>query len=275
MIAVNIVFYLFVFIMGITFGSFFTLAVYRIPLRKDITHTRSFCPECNHALSFFDLIPLFSYLFLGGKCRYCRAKIRPRYFLIELFSGIAFILLAIPLKTRILSCDISAIVYFATSLLYMTGIFLIAGIDKEKIQIRNEIILYLVIVETLYIIYLYILEHISVHRYVMYLFVIVLLVIFNNLYFNKKAKNNYALQCVILSIEMSVFTFEACAMLTIIFALLIIAFYELLQKLQQKKFIKTDKTIETKKIPMAYFLSISHCIIFLLINFLSFTKILS
>ena len=82
--------YLYIFLIGITFGSFFTLAVYRIPLGKDITHTRSFCPNCNHKLGFWDMIPLFSYIFLGGKCRYCKQKIRPRYFILELLSGMVF-----------------------------------------------------------------------------------------------------------------------------------------------------------------------------------------
>ena len=66
------------FIIGATLGSFYTLAVYRIPLNKDITHERSFCPNCNHRLEFLDLIPILSYIFLGGKCRYCHEKIRPR-----------------------------------------------------------------------------------------------------------------------------------------------------------------------------------------------------
>ena len=61
----NVIIYIFTFLIGITFGSFFTLAVYRIPLGKDITHERSFCPNCNHKLGFLDLIPIFSYIFLN------------------------------------------------------------------------------------------------------------------------------------------------------------------------------------------------------------------
>ena len=93
--------YLYIFLIGITFGSFFTLAVYRIPLGKDITHTRSFCPNCNHKLGFWDMIPLFSYIFLGGKCRYCKQKIRPRYLILETLSGCAFVLLAYTLNINV------------------------------------------------------------------------------------------------------------------------------------------------------------------------------
>ena len=50
----NTILYALIFIIGTLFGSFFTLAVYRIPLGKDITHERSFCPNCNHRLEFLD-----------------------------------------------------------------------------------------------------------------------------------------------------------------------------------------------------------------------------
>ena len=90
----NIFLYIIFFIIGITFGSFYTLAVYRIPKGEDITHTHSYCPNCNHKLGFFDLIPLFSYILLGGKCRYCKEKIRPRYIILETLSGLFFVLVA-------------------------------------------------------------------------------------------------------------------------------------------------------------------------------------
>ena len=78
----DIIIYVIIFIIGIVFGSFYTLAVYRIPKGQDITHTRSYCPKCNHKLSFLDLIPVFSYIFLRGKCRYCKEKIKKKYFII-------------------------------------------------------------------------------------------------------------------------------------------------------------------------------------------------
>ena len=93
--------YLLIFCIGALFGSFFTLAVYRIPIGQDITHTRSYCPKCNHKLGFWDMIPIFSYVFLGGKCRYCKEKIRPRYLLLEVLSGLVFVLFALSIKFSI------------------------------------------------------------------------------------------------------------------------------------------------------------------------------
>ena len=78
--------YTIIFITGTFLGSFCTLAIYRIPLKQNITYERSYCPNCKHKLGFLDLFPVFSYIFLKGKCKYCHQKIRPRYFIIEILS---------------------------------------------------------------------------------------------------------------------------------------------------------------------------------------------
>lgn len=268
MVAIDIIFYLFIFIIGITFGSFFTLAVYRIPLKQDITHTRSYCPNCNHKLSFFDMIPILSYVFLKGKCRYCGKKIRIRYLLLEILSGIIFVLFAIPLKEKILTLDRLYLAYFITGILYISGLFILAGIDKETKKIRNEVILYIVIIETLYIIYLYILQSVNIYRYVMYLFAIIILIVVNNIYLSKRAENNYTIQCLILIISMVLFTYELDTIITIIFTLLTIAIFILLTNLNKKKFIKKEnKNLVERKIPIAYYLCICNLITFIIINF--------
>jgi leader peptidase (prepilin peptidase) / N-methyltransferase len=82
-------FIIFLFIFGMIFGSFINCLVYRLHSEKTIMG-RSFCPKCKHTLGFLDLFPMFSYIFLGAKCRYCQKKISPQYFLMELFTGIVF-----------------------------------------------------------------------------------------------------------------------------------------------------------------------------------------
>ena len=258
--------YLYIFLIGITFGSFFTLAVYRIPLGKDITHTRSFCPNCNHKLVFWDMIPLFSYIFLGGKCRYCKQKIRPRYFILELLSGMVFVLFAMSIKIHTL--EISKMVYFIFGLLYIAGLFIICGIDKERIQIQNEVILYMSIVEALYMIYLYVIEKTSIYRYVIYLLVLALLIALNIIYFRKKIKNNYTIEILILTTIMLTFTYETCTILTIATTLLIIAFKIILEKINKKsKYIKKDTN---KKLPIGFYLGVSNIIMLIFTNFMIF-----
>ena len=81
-----------IFIIGSLFGSFFSLATYRIPRGQDIIATRSYCPNCKHRLGFFDLIPVLSYIIRGAKCKYCKKPISPRYFLLEVSNGIIFVI---------------------------------------------------------------------------------------------------------------------------------------------------------------------------------------
>ena len=174
----NTILYALIFIIGTLFGSFFTLAVYRIPLGKDITHERSFCPNCNHKLGFFDLIPILSYIFLGGKCRYCKQKIRPRYLLLEIASGIIFVLFAVSLRLNLFITNINTWVYFVFGIFYLVSLVIIAGIDKEKIKVQKSVLLFGFIVQALYIIYLYIVEEkFNIYRYVIYLGIIVILVL--------------------------------------------------------------------------------------------------
>ncbi|MBP7088579.1 MAG: prepilin peptidase [Candidatus Omnitrophica bacterium] len=79
------------FIFGICLGSFLNVCIYRLPQDKSIIWPASYCPKCNTSIKWYDNIPLLSYLFLNGKCRSCHQKISFRYFLVELFSGLLFI----------------------------------------------------------------------------------------------------------------------------------------------------------------------------------------
>lgn len=81
-----------VFIYGIVFGSFYNVVIYRLPIEKSIAKGRSFCPSCGTTLRAKDLVPLLSWVFLGGKCRYCKSKISVRYPMIELVTGFLFVL---------------------------------------------------------------------------------------------------------------------------------------------------------------------------------------
>lgn len=80
------------FIFGIIFGSFFNVCIYRIPNKQSISNPPSHCYNCKTRLKPLDLIPVLSWTFLGGKCRYCKQKISPRYALVELLTGILFVL---------------------------------------------------------------------------------------------------------------------------------------------------------------------------------------
>ncbi len=79
---------LFLLILGLIVGSFLNVLIYRIPRGESIVLPPSHCPNCNHRLGVLDLFPVFSYLWLGGRCRYCKIPISWRYPLVELITAV-------------------------------------------------------------------------------------------------------------------------------------------------------------------------------------------
>ena len=84
----------FAFLFGSLIGSFSNVLIWRIPRKESIAFPPSHCPNCNHQLGVLDLFPVFSWLYLRGKCRYCGHPISSRYPIIELISGIGYALIA-------------------------------------------------------------------------------------------------------------------------------------------------------------------------------------
>ena len=266
--------YLLIFCIGALFGSFFTLAVYRIPIGQDITHTRSYCPNCNHKLGFWDMIPIFSYIFLGGKCRYCKQKIRPRYLLLEIFSGLVFVFFALSVKFSLLNLNTQTIVYVVVGALYIATLFIIAGIDKEKIKIEKPVLLFGFICVSMYMIYLYILEQdTNVYRYVIYLMLACLLLLFSIVYLRKKGQDSYPIDVLILSMLMVLFTYEAVYIITVITTLIAVAIQLLIYKTKEKncKTVKKTKK-ENANIPIGFYMCVANIIVLLASNFYVFYK---
>ena len=79
--------------MGACLGSFANVCIYRLPKTKQIISGRSFCPKCKKKINWFDNLPLISFLFLSGKCRKCKKVIPLRYLIVELITGISFLLI--------------------------------------------------------------------------------------------------------------------------------------------------------------------------------------
>ena len=125
--------YFLVFILGACIGSFLNCVIYRLEQKKSLSG-RSFCPHCKRALSWQDLIPVFSFLFLAGKCRHCHKKISVQYPLVEIATGIIFLLIFLmslrespQASVAIQSMCTKSLDCFVASLLAMTLWFYIAS----------------------------------------------------------------------------------------------------------------------------------------------------
>jgi len=111
--------YFFVFIFGLCIGSFLNCVIYRLEQKKSLKG-RSFCPHCKHKLFWQDLFPVFSFLLLGGRCRYCKKSISWQYPIVELFTGILFILvfsLACPMSTLYQYISVLYLFYISSALI--------------------------------------------------------------------------------------------------------------------------------------------------------------
>ena len=121
-------------------GSFYTVVGLHLPNHEPFITNRSHCDICNHQLSFIDMIPIISFLFLRGKCRYCHKKISNLSTYMELFTGILFacsyyvfgisynLLIALGIVTLLIIVSVSDITYFIIPdelLIFFTGYFLI------------------------------------------------------------------------------------------------------------------------------------------------------
>lgn len=123
---------IFILVLGLVFGSFLSAFTFRLPLKINFIKGRSFCPKCKNKISWFDNIPLFSFIFLKGKCRNCKKIISLRYPLIEVFSAMFFLLIYV--KTY---PDIFSLVFYLILFLISFSIFVI---DLENEIIPDELI---------------------------------------------------------------------------------------------------------------------------------------
>lgn len=120
------------FIFGITLGSFYNVVGYRLPREQSLITPSSHCTSCNHKLGIMDLFPVFSFLFLGGKCRYCKQKISWFYPLFEFITGLLF--------------SISYIVFGATieffiAITFISMLLIIIISDYQTMIIPDELLI--------------------------------------------------------------------------------------------------------------------------------------
>jgi leader peptidase (prepilin peptidase) / N-methyltransferase len=88
---VDPVYTLSIFALGLVFGSFLNVCIYRLPRGLSTVSPRSACPNCERQISFYDNIPVLSWLILRGRCRNCKSRISPRYLVVELLTGAMFL----------------------------------------------------------------------------------------------------------------------------------------------------------------------------------------
>lgn len=268
----EIFYYIMIFIIGTVFGSFFTLAVYRIPLKKDITHERSFCPKCNHKLGFWDMIPVLSYIFAGGKCRYCGEKIRIRYLILEVLSGVVLLLEYLALNMQFPYFELNKIAYFISFVFMYITIVIIAGIDKEYRKINVRVLLFGLIMQSIYILYLYIMNKISIYRYSMYLVIILFLCIMDVISIRKNGESKYINEILMFLAYIGFCVGGELLLISTLIAVVLIIIYNLYAKVKQNFNDEPDilKENELPKTRIGFFLGISTILVIIAETFITY-----
>ena len=128
----EILFWIAVFAIGASVFSFLNVVIYRTPRKLSFVKGFSFCPACGHRLRGWELTPVLGWLFVKGRCRYCQAKISPRYPLVEMLGG-CLALLCI----RQFANDGEALTVFA----FFAVLTVIAFIDIDTLEIPNGAVL--------------------------------------------------------------------------------------------------------------------------------------
>jgi len=160
----DILYLIIFFIFGNLFGSFLTVVGMRLPRREPFLLNRSYCDSCHHQLSFLDMIPMLSYLFLRGKCRYCGEKISEVSTYMEFFTGVLFALsyyvfgfsyqlfIALGIIAMLIIISVSDISYLIIPdevLIFFSGYFLIVkclgeGLNAALLSILSGVALFAV-----------------------------------------------------------------------------------------------------------------------------------
>ncbi|MDE6709505.1 MAG: prepilin peptidase [Oscillospiraceae bacterium] len=143
LIAYYIGIYVMVFLFGITIGSFLNVCIFRLPAGESLTKKNSHCMTCGTPIKWYDLIPVFSWLFLRGKCRACGAKISGRYILVESLTGIIFTL-------TFMRFDVieQGLIYPALVCLFLAGVIVIGFEDYDTQEMTVSVLVYLVLIAT-------------------------------------------------------------------------------------------------------------------------------
>jgi len=147
---VELIISIIIFIFGLAIGSFLNVIVYRLEHNEKL-NGRSYCPHCRHTLTWLDLFPVVSFLFLQGRCRYCSKKISMQYPLLETATGLIFILI-FNQSTQIF--NLSALVLNSLDLLfifYISSVLIIIFLyDLKHYIIPDQILFPAIIISFMY-----------------------------------------------------------------------------------------------------------------------------
>ena len=256
-----------IFIIGLFFGSFYTLARYRIPKKIDIVRKTSFCPHCNHKLGILEQIPVLSYLIMGGKCLHCKKNIDSKYLFTEIFTGIIFLIIYNVFNLGVVALNLSGFgmvnmisilsilaIPFVYSFMYLT-----AAIDKDSKGIDKSMLAYGVALTAIITMVRYLFELMNNKNNMLYAIIyygiLILITIFQMNKYRKNKEISYIADVMSVVIILIMIFGNAVMIPSVIITFIIFIMIEvittnniILKKLENRKKPEIDKKKEEHKL---------------------------
>ncbi len=146
-------YYIFIFLFGLVMGSFMNALIYRLEVGESVFFGRSKCVFCKKTLSFFELIPILSFVFQVGRCRKCKKRISAQYPLVEFFLGVLFLFSYFKLGAFVFSFEYILSLVYIFSVLFLLGLIFV--FDLKHYIIPNFAVYSLVVISFFYNLYFY------------------------------------------------------------------------------------------------------------------------
>ena len=246
----NIFLYVILFLIGAIVGSFWQRAIYRIPrnismMKKGVTYIE---PE--------------------SKSKFLKRLVHLFY---PLLGGISFVVFGKILEIDTNSLKISSVIMYLFTILYLTTLVIIAGIDQKSIKIEKKMTTSGIIISLIYIVYLYIVDPSSIYFNTVCLAVYLILLTIDTILLRKYAENSYTIGILMLLNIILVFSETEIFAYTMVMTAIEIIIYMLILQLNKKK--NGNKKIRLDKVPVGYFILVSNIAILFLLAHLKYIKI--
>lgn len=246
----NISLYVILFLIGTIAGNFWQRAIYRIPRNISIMKKGVTCIETE------------------GKSKFLKKLV---YLFYSLLGGISFVIFGKILEIDTNNLKISSIIMYLFTILYLTTLVIIAGIDQKSIKIEKKMTTAGIIISLIYIVYLYIVDPSSIYFNTICLAIYLILLTIDTVLLRKYAKNSYTIGTLMLLNIILVFSETEIFAYTMVMAAIEILIYMLILQLNKKK--NGNRKVRIDKVPVGYFISVSNIVILFLLAFLKNIKI--
>ena len=233
----NILFYVIIFIIGCVDGALLAVQSRDIPKILDLKKTHY------NNNSKDELISKLTYILIGGT---------------------SAIVLANLVKLNLLTFDLSTLIIYIFSMIYVSTLVLIAGIDRVYTKIEKKTLAFGIITSILYMLYLCVVDLATINLNVIYLAIYMILLVIDSFMLRKFAKDSYIVNLLLLMTLILVFTNLKILTYTLVMAIIAVILYMIMLKLQQKK--KGNKKIKINEIPIGFFVAASNVIVLFMVR---------